>query len=239
MRVECAELYHPLLSEPVKNSAVFEQNTLFTGSNASGKSTFLKAIAVNALLAGCLGVCCAEKFRLPFIPVVSSMAVRDDLLAGESYFIAELRSLLRLVRQAQAGPCLCFVDEILKAVSYTHLPPLLREHRLYQADWLLRFYHFTAGEILDEKNQNFNPYLDPKCNWAIHNLHLFPVDVNTCSYEMLLRVPGIGVKSAQRIRTARRNGRLGLPELKRIGVVLKRAQFFIVCKGFHLSLIHI
>ena len=114
-------------------------------------------------------------------------------------------------------------------------PPLLWEHRLYQADWLLRFYHFTAGEILDEKNQNFNPYLDPKCNWAIHNLHLFPVDVNTCSYEMLLRVPGIGVKSAQRIRTARRNGRLGLPELKRIGVVLKRAQFFIVCKGFHPS----
>ena len=117
VRVECAELYHPLLSEPVKNSAVFEQNTLFTGSNASGKSTFLKAIAVNALLAGCLGVCCAEKFRLPFIPVVSSMAVRDDLLAGESYFIAELRSLLRLVRQAQAGPCLCFVDEILKGTN--------------------------------------------------------------------------------------------------------------------------
>lgn len=111
-------------------------------------------------------------------------------------------------------------------------PPLLREHRLYQADWLLRFYHFTAGEILDEQNQNFNPYLDPKCNWAIHNLHLFPVDINTCSYEMLLRVPGIGVKSAQRIRIARRNGKLGLPELKRIGVVLKRAQFFIVCKGF-------
>lgn len=111
-------------------------------------------------------------------------------------------------------------------------PPLLREHRLYQADWLLRFYHFTAGEILDEQNQNFNPYLDPKCNWAIHNLHLFPVDINTCSYEMLLRVPGIGVKSAQRIRIARRNGPLGLPELKRIGVVLKRAQFFIVCKGF-------
>ena len=112
-------------------------------------------------------------------------------------------------------------------------PPLLREHRLYQADWLLRFYHFTAEEILDEHNQNFNPYLDPKCNWAIHNLHLFPVDVNRCSYEMLLRVPGIGVKSAQRIRTARRHGQLGLPELKRIGVVLKRAQFFIRCKGFH------
>lgn len=111
-------------------------------------------------------------------------------------------------------------------------PPLLREHRLYQADWLLRFYNFTAGEILDEENQNFNPFLDPKCNWAIHNLQLFPVDINTCSYEMLLRVPGIGVRSAQRIRTARRTGSLDLSDLKRIGVVLKRAQYFITCRGF-------
>ena len=111
-------------------------------------------------------------------------------------------------------------------------PPLLREHRLYQADWLLRFYQFKASEILDEQNQNFNPYLDPKCNWAVHNLQLFPVDINTCSYEMLLRVPGIGVRSAQRIRIARRCGCLDFSDLKRIGVVLKRAQYFIVCKGF-------
>ena len=111
-------------------------------------------------------------------------------------------------------------------------PPLLREHRLYQADWLLRFYQFSATEILDEENQNFNPYLDPKCNWAIHNMHLFPVDINTCSYEMLLRVPGIGVKSAMRIRIARRSTALDLADLKRIGVVLKRAQYFITCRGF-------
>ncbi|MEG2595237.1 MAG: putative DNA modification/repair radical SAM protein [Ruthenibacterium sp.] len=111
-------------------------------------------------------------------------------------------------------------------------PPLLREHRLYQADWLLRFYQFKADEILDEDNQNFNPYLDPKCNWAIHHMALFPVDINTCSYEMLLRVPGIGVKSAQRIRTARRCGRLDWMDLKRIGVVLKRAQYFMTCRGF-------
>ena len=111
-------------------------------------------------------------------------------------------------------------------------PPLLREHRLYQADWLLRFYQFEADEILDKDNPNFNPYLDPKCNWAVHNMHLFPVDVNRCSYEMLLRVPGIGVKSAQRIRVARRSGQLDLADLKRIGVVLKRAQYFITCKGF-------
>ncbi|MEG2931211.1 MAG: biotin synthase, partial [Ruthenibacterium sp.] len=111
-------------------------------------------------------------------------------------------------------------------------PPLLREHRLYQADWLLRFYQFSAGEILDEENQNFNPYLDPKCNWAIHNMQLFPVDINRCSYEMLLRVPGIGPRSALRIRTARQDTALGMEDLKRIGVVLKRAQYFIVCRGF-------
>lgn len=111
-------------------------------------------------------------------------------------------------------------------------PPLLREHRLYQADWLLRYYDFSVGELLDEKHQNFNPYLDPKCNWAIHHFECFPVDVNGASYEMLLRVPGIGPKSAKRICVARRVQRLGLDELKRIGVVLKRAQFFITCKGF-------
>ncbi len=108
-------------------------------------------------------------------------------------------------------------------------PPLLREHRLYQADWLLRFYNFQPGEILDEEHPDLDPYLDPKCNWAIHHMEQFPVDVNRCSYEMLLRVPGIGVKSAQRIRTARRASRLALADLKRMGVVLKRAQYFILC----------
>lgn len=111
-------------------------------------------------------------------------------------------------------------------------PPLLREHRLYQADWLLRFYHFDAEELLDEQNPNFDPLLDPKCGWALRHLEYFPVDVNRAEPEMLLRVPGIGPKSAWRIQTARRTGALGLPELKRIGVVLKRAQYFIQCKGF-------
>ncbi|MBZ4670974.1 MAG: hypothetical protein PWQ76_714 [Clostridiales bacterium] len=110
-------------------------------------------------------------------------------------------------------------------------PPLLREHRLYQADWLLRFYGFEAKEILDEKNQNFNPFLDPKCNWAIHHMELFPVEVNTAPYEMLLRVPGIGVTSARRILTARKVRSLDFDALKKIGVVLKRAQYFIVCGG--------
>lgn len=111
-------------------------------------------------------------------------------------------------------------------------PPLLREHRLYQADWLLRFYQFRADEILSRDAPNFNPYLDPKCNWALHNFHLFPVDVNRAPFEMLLRVPGIGPTSAKRIRAARRQSTLGLDELRRMGVVLKRAQYFITCRGF-------
>jgi len=110
-------------------------------------------------------------------------------------------------------------------------PPLLREHRLYQADWLLRFYGFEAGELLDELHQNFNPYMDPKCNWALNHMELFPVEVNQAPLEMLLRVPGIGVKSAHRIIIARRNGSLDFAGLKKIGVVLKRAQYFILCRG--------
>lgn len=107
-------------------------------------------------------------------------------------------------------------------------PPLLREHRLYQADWLLRYYGFTAGELLDEE-ENFNLYLDPKCNWALSHLEFFPVNVNRASYETLLRVPGIGVKSAKRIVTARRARSLDLDALKKAGVVLKRAKYFIEC----------
>lgn len=110
-------------------------------------------------------------------------------------------------------------------------PPLLREHRLYQADWLLRFYGFKAGELLDEKTQNFDEVLDPKCSWAVRNPQLFPVEINRADYEMLLRVPGIGVKSAKRIVRARRMGKLDFPDIKKMGVVLKRARFFIVCGG--------
>ena len=110
-------------------------------------------------------------------------------------------------------------------------PPLLREHRLYQADWLLRFYGFRANEILDEQHQDFNPLLDPKCNWAVHHPELFPLEVNKAPYEMLLRVPGIGVKSAQRIVAARRQTKLDYNDLRKLGVVLKRAVYFILCMG--------
>lgn len=110
-------------------------------------------------------------------------------------------------------------------------PPLLREHRLYQADWLLRFYGFEAKELLDEANPNFNLFLDPKCNWALKHLEQFPVEVNRADYDLLLRVPGIGVKSALRIVKARRMGILQFEDLKKMGVVLKRALYFLTCNG--------
>jgi len=120
-------------------------------------------------------------------------------------------------------------DSLLPAIDTK--PPLWREHRLYQADWLLRFYGFFAGELLDKEHQSFNPFLDPKCNWALHHLDSFPIDVNRAAYRDLLRVPGIGVKSAKRIITARRTTTLHFDGLKKLGVVLKRAQYFITCGG--------
>ena len=110
-------------------------------------------------------------------------------------------------------------------------PPLLREHRLYQADWLLRFYGFQASELLDEAHPDFNPQLDPKCSWAVSHLEQFPVEVMRADYETLLRVPGIGPTSAKRIVSARRTAHLRFEDLKKLGVVIKRAQYFVLCDG--------
>lgn len=108
---------------------------------------------------------------------------------------------------------------------------LLREHRLYQADWLLRFYGFNVKELLNENHPNFNVVLDPKCDWAVNHLELFPVEIMRADYYTLLRVPGLGVKSARRIMSARRYGVIDFDGLKRMGVVLKRAAYFITCNG--------
>lgn len=110
-------------------------------------------------------------------------------------------------------------------------PPLLREHRLYQADFLLRFYGFKTEELLSEEDPNFNVIFDPKCNWALRHLEQFPVEINKADYHTLLRVPGVGVKSANRIIAARRSAVLTFKDLKSIGVVLKRAVYFITCSG--------
>ena len=110
-------------------------------------------------------------------------------------------------------------------------PPLLREHRLYQADWLLRYYGFQASELLTEDRPNFNVFLDPKCDWALRNLGEFPVEINRAPYASLLRVPGIGTKSAMRIVAARKQAALRFEDLRKMGVVLKRAVYFITCSG--------
>lgn len=118
-------------------------------------------------------------------------------------------------------------------------PPLLREHRLYQADWLLRFYQFKARELFDDPAENLNLQVDPKCSWALKHMDVFPVEINQAPIELLLRVPGIGVISARRIVTARRVGPLHYPDLKKLGVVLKRAQYFILCNGRRLEGLHV
>jgi predicted DNA-binding helix-hairpin-helix protein len=120
-------------------------------------------------------------------------------------------------------------DETLPALREG--PPLLREHRLYQADFLLRFYGFKADELLSEKRPNFNELIDPKCDWAVQHLEQFPVEINKADYYTLLRVPGIGTKSAKRIIAARRHAKLGFDDIKKMGVVLKRALYFITCEG--------
>ena len=110
-------------------------------------------------------------------------------------------------------------------------PPLTRENRLYQADWLLRFYHFQVKDLLDFKHPNFNTMIDPKADWALRHFDEFPKEISTCSYYDLLKIPGIGVKSAKRILTARKHFTIHFEDLKRMGVVLKRAKYFILCNG--------
>jgi putative DNA modification/repair radical SAM protein len=109
--------------------------------------------------------------------------------------------------------------------------PLMREHRLYQADWLMRFYQFDVGEIIDEEHPFLDPLIDPKCNWALNHIDLFPAEINKVSYEMLLRIPGVGVRGAKRIVHARRERRLGFDDLKRLNITMKRAKYFITCNG--------
>jgi len=109
----------------------------------------------------------------------------------------------------------------------TTKPPLLREHRLYQADWLMRFYEFRYDEIVDESTPHLDERFDPKLGWALRHPEFFPVDLNTADYSLILRIPGIGVRSARLIVSGRRFSRVGLEELKKMGVALKRAKYFI------------
>jgi putative DNA modification/repair radical SAM protein len=109
--------------------------------------------------------------------------------------------------------------------------PMIREHRLYQADWLMRFYHFKAEEIVTPQNPLLEMDIDPKLQWALQNLHEFPLDINTADYHMIMRVPGIGVQSAQKICAARKHAKLTMDHLKNLGIQVNRAKYFIVCSG--------
>ena len=169
----------------------------------------------------------------PFVPAGQSTQMIIGATGESDYQIMSVSEALygrfkmkRVFYSAYVG-----VNEDSRLPAVGTMPPLLREHRLYQADWLLRFYGFQAGELLSEELPNFNELLDPKCDWALRHLEQFPVDVERASYPVLLRVPGIGPKSASRITHARRYGRLDFDSLKKMGVVLKRAHYFITCGG--------
>lgn len=143
----------------------------------------------------------------------------------------ELYSRYKLKRVYYSAYVPVNVDTNLPAITTS--PPLLREHRIYQADWLLRFYGFNAQELLNEGHSSFDTRVDPKCDWALRNLDKFPVEINKAPLETLLRVPGIGYKMAERIVRARRVAALSFEDLKRMRVVLKRARYFITCKGVY------
>lgn len=169
----------------------------------------------------------------PFVPAGQSTQMIIGATGESDYQIMSVSEALygrfkmkRVFYSAYVG-----VNEDSRLPAVGTLPPLLREHRLYQADWLIRFYGFKAAELLSKGQPNFNLLLDPKCDWAVRHLEAFPVEVMTADYYQLLRVPGLGVNSARRICRARRYGGLRFEDLKKMGVVLKRAMYFITCQG--------
>ena len=169
----------------------------------------------------------------PFVPAGRSTQMIIGATGESDYQIMSVSEALygrfkmkRVFYSAYVG-----VNEDSRLPAVGTLPPLLREHRLYQADWLIRFYGFKAAELLSKRQPNFNLLLDPKCDWAVRHLEAFPVEVMTADYYQLLRVPGLGVNSARRICRARRYGGLRFEDLKKMGVVLKRAMYFITCQG--------
>ena len=169
----------------------------------------------------------------PFVPAGQSTQMIIGATGESDYQIMSVSEALygrfkmkRVFYSAYVG-----VNEDSRLPTVGTMPPLLREHRLYQADWLIRFYGFKAAELLSKRQPNFNLLLDPKCDWAVRHLEAFPVEVMTADYYQLLRVPGLGVNSARRICRARRYGGLRFEDLKKMGVVLKRAMYFITCQG--------
>lgn len=177
-----------------------------------------------------------EKKHFKWIKPFSPAGQSTQLIVGASpdpdrqilHLAEQLYRRVRLKRVYYSAYIPVNTNPLLPAVT---MPPLRRENRLYQADWLLRFYHFRADEILDPTQPFLESELDPKTSWALRNLHRFPIEVNRADYEMLLRVPGLGLKSAERIIQSRRMARLSFSDLEKMGVVMKRARYFLTCQG--------
>ncbi|MGV3589327.1 MAG: putative DNA modification/repair radical SAM protein [Adhaeribacter sp.] len=157
--------------------------------------------------------------------IVGASAESDQQIL---YLSSQLYQDYKLKRVYYSGYVPVSSDNRLPVLATT---PVIRENRIYQADWLLRFYGFSVNELVNEFYPNLDLQIDPKLAWALRNRHLFPIDVNTADYELILRVPGIGVKSAKKIVSARRFTPLSFDHLHKIGVVLKRAKYFITCNG--------
>ena len=170
--------------------------------------------------------------RTRFVPAGQSTQMIIGASPESDYHILKLTSNLYRKLELQRVFFSAYIpinrNPLLPATSEV---PLLREHRLYQADWLMRFYEFNVDEIIDEEHPFLDPLIDPKCNWAINHIDQFPVEVNRVPYEMLLRIPGVGVRGAKRILVARRERTLRFDDLKRLNITLKRAKYFITCNG--------
>lgn len=155
---------------------------------------------------------------------------RDIMYTADSYYRA-----FDLKRVYYSGYIPISYDTRLPVIGVQ--PPLLRENRLYQTDWLMRFYGFNVREILDDTHPNLDLEIDPKLSWALRNPHLFPVDINTADYKMIMRVPGIGIKSAMKIVAARKYGKLRVNQVRKMGIAYSRARHFIVCADSDFSML--
>jgi putative DNA modification/repair radical SAM protein len=170
--------------------------------------------------------------RTRFVPAGQSTQMIVGASPESDYHILNLSAHLYKKLEMQR----VFFSAYIPVNDNPLLPPagsvqLLREHRLYQADWLMRFYSFEVDEIIDREHPFLDPNIDPKCNWALNHLDHFPAEINRVPYEMLLRIPGVGVRGAKRIMVARRERRLDFEDLKRLNIVMKRARHFITCNG--------
>lgn len=208
---------------------VTSQNAIVTKQELEGNRLYLPAEASD------------RNLKRPYAPAGQSTQMMIGATSETDYqIIRTTQNLYRsfdLKRVFYSGYIPINEDETLPALGTP--VPMLREHRLYQADWLLRYYGFHAEELLTKDNPFFDMRIDPKCQWALKHLEMFPVEINRASYDQLLRIPGIGPTSVKKIMSARRYGRITFEMLKKMGAVLKRAQYFITCNGQMLNRIPI